>query len=141
MAGLELIGGFGYTDSKFDKYEDPIAGTNYKGNRTPLTPKNTYNLAAQYRHPLTGSTNFFGRLDANGIGESYWNDANTLKQESYELVNVRLGFEADHFEIFLWSKNIFDTKYQAIAFEFPGFPPFAQAGDPQTIGITLTGRL
>jgi iron complex outermembrane receptor protein len=79
-------------------------------------------------------------VDVNGVGKSYWNDANTLKQDPYELVNARLGFETDHFEVYLWAKNIFDAEYEAIAFEFPGFPPLAQAGDPQIFGITLTGR-
>lgn len=138
--GLDLIAGFGYTDAKFDEYKDTIAGTDYKDNRTPLTPRYTYNLAAQYRHPLTGSIDIFGRVDVNGVGKSYWNDANTLKQDPYELVNARLGFETDHFEVYLWAKNIFDAEYEAIAFEFPGFPPLAQAGDPQIFGITLTGR-
>jgi iron complex outermembrane receptor protein len=138
--GLDLIAGFGYTDAKFDEYKDTIAGTDYKDNRTPLTPRYTYNLAAQYRHPLTGSTDIFGRVDVNGVGKSYWNDANTLKQDPYELANARLGFETDYFEVYLWAKNIFETEYEAIAFEFPGFPPLAQAGDPRTFGITLTGR-
>jgi len=137
---LDLIASFGYTDSEFDEYEDPIAGTDYKGNLTPLTPRYTYNIAAQYRHPLTGSIDIFGRVAVNGVGKSYWNDANTLKQDPYELVNARLGFETDHFEVYLWAKNIFDAEYEAIAFEFPGFPPLGQAGDPQIFGITLTGR-
>ncbi|MBI9080525.1 MAG: TonB-dependent receptor [Pseudodesulfovibrio sp.] len=147
--GLTAEAGFGYTDVEYLKYNDPVAGVNYKGKKTPLAPKYTYNLALQYRRPMVekfdmfwneGPLYFFTRAELQGIGPFYWNDANTLKQNAYEMVNLRLGLESDHLDLTVWSKNLFNTNYQAVAFEFPGSTPKGQAGDPRTFGLTLSAR-
>ena len=138
--GLELSAGYGYTDAKFDDYKDPIIGANYDDNRINMVPQYTYNLAAQFRHSLINKIDLFGRLELQGLGKSYWDEANALKQDPYELVNLRLGLESEHFDLHLWAKNLFDREYEAIAFSWPGWPAVGEAGDPQTFGITLTGR-
>ena len=63
----------------------------YAGNRTPLAPEYTYNLALQYSLPLLESFDFFHkelprsreitRAELQGVGKFCWNDANTLKQD------------------------------------------------------------
>lgn len=147
--GLTVEAGFGYTDSEFTKYEDSVAGVNYKGNKTPLAPEHTYNLALQWRKPLMdkcgsirskGPLNFFVRGELQGIGNFYWNTSNTIKENAHELVNLRIGLESDHFDLTFWVKNLFDKHYRAVAFEFPGSDPVGQAGDPRTFGLTLNAR-
>jgi iron complex outermembrane receptor protein len=147
--GLTLEAGFGYTNSEFTKYSDPVAGADYKGNKTPLAPKYTYNIALQWRKPImdkchmlwsTGPLNFFARAELQGIGDFYWNTANTLKEEAHELVNLRTGLESDHFDLTLWARNLFDEHYRVVAFEFPGSDPVGQAGGPLTFGLTLKAR-
>lgn len=141
--------GFGYTDAVFEKYTDPVAGLDYAGNKTPLAPEYTYNLALQYRYPLvkeftflgtTSPLKLFSRLEMQGIGPFYWNKENTLRQEAYELVNMRLGFETDNYELMFWAKNLFNQEYDAVAFEFPGSAPVGEAGDPLTFGVTVGAR-
>ncbi|MFO7594778.1 MAG: TonB-dependent receptor [Desulfocurvibacter africanus] len=147
--GLTFEGGFGYTDAEYEEYSDELTGADYAGNTTPLAPEYTYNLALQYRYPLMDNFNLLGysspltlfsRAELQGIGSFYWNDANTIKENAYELVNLRAGFETEHFDILLWAKNLFDKDYAAVAFEFPGSDPVGQAGDPQTFGLTLRAR-
>ena len=145
VTGLQLIGTFGYTDAKFDKYRNPVfdyttgaqtGENNYDGKHIPAVPKYSYMLAAQYRHSL----GIFARAELHGIGESYWDPANTYKQDSYELVNARIGYEMKHFDIYLWGKNLLDKEYttysvQGIAGDYVGLPE-----DPLTFGVTVTGR-
>lgn len=142
--GLEFVAGFGYTDAKFDDYRDPIydpttglkIGENiYDDKRINGVPEYTYNIAAQYRH-VSG---LFGRVELQGIGNSYWDPANEIKEDAYELVNTRLGYETEHFDIYLYAKNIFDKEYLSAATDMGGYYA-GRAGDPQTFGIMLNGR-
>ncbi len=138
--GLTLEAGFGYTDAEYTDYEDSLAGTDYSGNATVLAPEYTYNLAIEYRRPLTGKWDFFLRPELIGIGSFYWNDANTLKQNAYQMVNLNIGFEREQFDLVFWTRNLFDEHYEAIAFEFPGSDPVAQSGAPVTFGVTFRLR-
>ena len=144
--GLLFEGSFGYTDAKYRRYSDKVSGMDYAGNRTPLAPEYTYNLALQYSLPLLESFDFFHKEDSltwitraelQGVGKFYWNDANTLKQDPYELVNLRTGLETDNYSITFWAKNVFDKKYNCVAFAFSGSSALAQVGAPRSFGVTF----
>jgi iron complex outermembrane receptor protein len=132
------------SDAQYEIYRDPLSTTDYAVNATPLAPEYTANLALQYRcsmgsgHGPAGPINFFARAEIQTIGPFYWNDANTLKQEAYELVNLRTGIESGRWDIALWAKNLFDTGYEAVAFEFTEANPLVQAGDPRTFGASVS---
>ena len=138
--GLTLEAGFGYADSEFKDHQDTLAGTDYKGNKTPMAPEYTYNLALQYNKAVSDRWDIFFRTELNGIGSFYWDDANTLKQDAYQLVNMSLGLESEKVDIVLWARNLFDEAYESVAFEFPGSDPIGQSGDPLTMGITVRFR-
>lgn len=144
LTGLELTAGLGYTDVEFDEFTDsifdPMTGVkigeiDYSGKKNAFVPEYTYNLGIQYR-TMNG---LFGRVDLLGVGDAYFDFANTEKQGPYELVNARLGYEREHFQIYLWAKNLFDKEYVSRAFEY-GDIFVGRAGDPQTFGVTLTAR-
>jgi iron complex outermembrane receptor protein len=140
ITGLELTAGFGYTDAKYDDYKDPLAGANYDDKRISNVPEYTYNLAAQYRY----ASGLFARVDLLGVGNSYYDDVNTQTEDAYEIVNTRLGYEGEYkgfgFDVYVWVKNLFDKEYATRAFDMGGGNWFGRGGDPQTFGITLTGR-
>lgn len=75
--------------------------------------------------------------ELQGVGKFYWNDANTLKQDPYELVNLRTGLETDNYSITFWAKNVFDKKYNCVAFAFSGSSALAQVGAPRSFGVTF----
>lgn len=144
--GLLFEGNFGYTDAKYRRYSDKIFGMDYVGNRTPLAPEYTYNLALQYSLPLLGSFDLFHKEDLltritcvelQGAGKFYWNDANTLKQDLHELVNLRTELETDNYSITSWTKNVFDKKCNCVAFAFPGSSTLTQVGAPRSSGVTF----
>ena len=117
--------------TEFDWNTFQYVTTNYKDKDLPHVPKYTYNLGVQYRH----ENGFFGRMDLLGTGKFYSDAKNTNKQDAYELVNLRAGYESRHFDLVLWCENLFDEEYTLD----PGMIA-AIDGKPLTLGITLTGR-
>ena len=138
--GLTLDAGFGYTDAEFKDYKDNVSGADYTGNEAMMAPSYTYNLALTYRRPINHTWDAFTRSELNGTGSFYWDTANTIKEEDYELVNLSMGLESERYDIVLWAKNLLDTDYRVVAFEFPGSDPVGQSGDPLTAGVTFRAR-
>jgi iron complex outermembrane receptor protein len=79
-------------------------------------------------------------VELQGVGDSYYDFANTEKEDDYQLVNTRVGYEREYFEIYLWAKNLFDEEYVTRAIDAGAGDWLARAGDPLTFGITLAGR-
>jgi iron complex outermembrane receptor protein len=142
IQGLDIFAGFGYTESKFDDFtatELNAAGTlvqkDYKDNYLQYAPKYTYNLGVQYRH----ESGFFGRADLLGKDKFYGDYANSAEQESYQTVNLRIGYESEHFDFILWGKNVFDEEYLTYVGLLYNYDVGVD-GPPQTFGATLTYR-
>ena len=110
IQGLSMFGGFGYAEAKIDEWtsDEMLGGTyDYKDKYLTFAPKYTYNAGFQYRH----YTGLFGRADILGVGDFYTDAKNTQKINNYEIVNLRLGYEREQFDIVLWGKNVFDKEY------------------------------
>ena len=148
--GLTLDASFGYTNSEYTKYNDPVTGINYKGNRTPVAPDYTYSVGLQYRFPLVEKFSWFNsekqdslymftRAEVQGAGKSYWDDGNELRESPRNITNLRLGFETENMDLIFWTKNLFNERYNAVAFS-RSIGELAQAGDPRTFGATLRIR-
>ncbi len=140
---LDIFGGFGYTEAKFDKFNATVwndTGTalttkDYEGNYLQYAPKYTYNVGAQY----TAEWGLFVRADLLGTGPFYGDAANKAEQSSYMTVNLQLGYKTGIIDFVLWTKNAFDEEYLTF------LSPFQQTtvgidGPPQTFGGTLTYR-
>ncbi len=100
-------------------------------------PALSWNLGGQYRCPLYGPWNFFARIDVIGVGKRYLDDANTVEDSAYALVNAKIGIEEDHWDIYLWADNLLDQDY--IVFENTS-NGIAEDGDPVTMGLTVSYR-
>ncbi len=124
---LTLVGGYGYTDSKFRKFSD--ASGDYEGNKTTYSPDYTYNISVQYRQ----ENSFYVRLDLIGYGEMYFDKANDTSREAYQLVNAKVGYETDHFDIYLYGKNISNEEYDSDT-------SFTLYSDPGEYGLQVVGR-
>ena len=143
IRGLNIFAGFGYTEAEFDDFTatewnatyTALVENDYEGNDLQYAPKYTYSLGVQYRH----ESGFFGRADLLGTGEFYGDHANTAKADSYETVNLRLGYESEHFDLVLWAKNVFDEEYLTwVAYD--GTNNMGADGPPQMLGTTVTYR-
>ncbi|NJR31726.1 MAG: TonB-dependent receptor [Chamaesiphon sp. CSU_1_12] len=101
--------------------------------KLPFASDFTYNLAVQYRH----STGLLGRLELNGVGKTFFDEANQITQDPYAVVNARIGYEANDYGIYLFANNLFDTRYAATGFVFPPPNVVYGFGAPTTYGIQV----
>jgi iron complex outermembrane recepter protein len=129
---LDLFANFGYTRSKITAMADPKV----IGNEAPLVSRTTANLGVQYRQPLANDLNAVLRVDYQEIGRTWWDPYNVTSRDPLNLVDARLGVEADRWSVTAWSKNLTDKKYNT---EFsPG--GFLWKALPRRYGVDLTYR-
>lgn len=107
LKGLIFVVGFGYTDIEFDKFSD--AAGDYAGNKGPWSPEYNFNLSGQYRHP----DGWFARADLIGYGKIYFDKTNKYSRDPFETINLKIGYEGNHFDVYLYGKNILDEQYDA----------------------------
>ena len=141
LKGLDIMASFGYLDTEFDENKDPFnpAGPkDYTGNKLPLSPEYTASLSVQYRL----SWGLFARAESNWFGDTYFDEANIHKQGGYCIVNGKIGYEKEHFDIYFFVNNIFDKEYYTFLFDDPMDPTkdLGTIGDPRTFGIQATVR-
>ena len=110
LDGMTLNGSFGYNNTEFDEFSDVLG--DYNGNKNPFAPEYTYSLGGQYRH----ATGFFARADLIGYGEMFFDKANKYSRGAYEIVNAKIGYEANSFDIYLYAKNLFDKEYNSYGY-------------------------
>ncbi len=142
--GVDLFGSFGWAEAKFDEWVATefnstwtgLVSYDYKDNKLPNAPKYTGNLGAMYRH----QTGLFIRGDIFFNGEFFADAKNTTRQEAYELVNLRAGYEARHFDVVMWCQNLFDQGYEKIKYAW-GVNELGIDGAPRTVGALIRIRL
>lgn len=138
---LELDYSFGYTKAQYESLKVSSNGENVdlKGKNQLYTPKQTSLLAAQYAAPLSKRNTLQLQLRAEWIytGDTYFDLANTIKQEGYGLLNTRVGVVTGKLEWFLWTRNLTGKKYIAYAYDFGA----VHLGDPRTYGLSLKAKL
>jgi iron complex outermembrane receptor protein len=138
LEGLDVMGSFGLLDTEFDDNKNVEKNADYTGNEVPLAANYNASLAAQYRLPWGISV----RGEAAWTGEAYYEEANIHKQDGYCIVNGKIGYEKEHFDIYFFVNNIFDKEYYTFIFDDPMNPTedLGTIGDPQTFGVQATVR-
>ncbi|HOU68639.1 MAG TPA: TonB-dependent receptor [Paludibacteraceae bacterium] len=130
-----LTGAYGYTNAKFVEFND--GNIDYKDNYVPYAPMNTLALSGHYIFRLNGFVDkIIVAANWKGVGDIYWNESNTLKQDFYTMLGSSLAFTHKKFELSLWGKNLTDTDYNTFYFMSRG-NNFFQSGKPRYFGFTL----
>jgi iron complex outermembrane receptor protein len=140
IQGLQVDYNFGFTDAEYQtlKLSQNGSSVDLKGKKQIFTPNYTSMLALQYSYGIGTKQNI--SLVVRGewmlIGKQYFDLANTIRQNPYDLLNTRFGIAAKNFELMFWGRNLSDEKYISYAYDFGA----VHLGNPKTYGITLTGR-
>jgi iron complex outermembrane receptor protein len=131
--GFDLNAAVGYTWSEIKEFPDPAA----IGNEAPLISRYTYNLGAQYRSAIgVGDIGILARADYRRTGRTWWEPFNTTSRDPIDLVDARLGFEGERWQVVGFAENLFNEKYNA---EFsPG--GFVFKARPRRYGVELSYR-
>jgi iron complex outermembrane receptor protein len=136
--GVDLFAAVGYTHARFGAgaVSGPI---DIEGNALPNTPDTTFSVGGQYSR-LVGSATALGRIDIVRSGAFQYDDANSLGQEAYTLVNLRGAYTARRWLAEVFVRNAFDTNYIPLAFAYPNFAPsgfVGEMGAPRTVGASV----
>jgi iron complex outermembrane receptor protein len=139
--GVDVFTAVGYTHARFGA-GSVSSSVNVEGNKIPNTPDYTASAGLQYSR-TAGPATFLGRADVVFYGAFKYNDANTLGQDAYSLVNLRLGITGRFLLGEVFVRNAFDTRYIPLAFPYASFAPsgfMGEMGAPRTAGVRLGVR-
>ncbi|MEJ2602594.1 MAG: TonB-dependent receptor [Gammaproteobacteria bacterium] len=134
----KLYARLGLLRAEFDDYATPD-GLDLSGRDQAHAPRYSFAVGASWEHPA----GWFARADIAGKDAFYFSDSHDQRSQSYELVNVRLGYEWSGWTASLWARNVFDERYAVRGFYFGNEPPdfpnelYVRLGDPRQIGVTL----
>ena len=103
------------SDFKFDRFLDDN-GNDFSGNSLPGIPDNLFRGEVAYSH----SSGFYGAIDLLNVGKFFVDNANSAVNESYRVVNLRVGHVDLRFGDWLLSpfvglNNLTDEQYAANA--------------------------
>jgi len=137
VSGIEADYSFGYTHARYTSLNLANNGiaANLNGNQQIFTPDVTSMLGLQYEQPLQSSSKlkFIARAEWQYLGKQYFDLANTISQNPYNLFNGRIGVSAKNYGVYLWGGNLFNKHYIDYAYDFGA----AHLGNPRTFGISL----
>jgi len=140
--GLEVFSSVGYTHARFGT--GSISGRlNVEGNKIPSTPEYTTSAGLQYSRAVGQAATLRARAEVIFYGSFQYNDANTLAQEAYSLVNLRFGATGRLLTGEVFVRNAFDTKYIPFAFPYQDFAPSGYVGElgaPRSVGVSAGVR-
>ena len=137
VRGLEVSGRLGFTEARYDDYIDSN-GRDLSDRRMVNTPSMTAGASVQYRTPLGDlPLSLVARADYNLVGGHYFDAANSLRQDSYSLLNLRLGLEHERYALSLFTTNVTNTRYRAYGFTDSFGHDVAIAGEGRLVGATL----
>jgi len=141
--GLNFKLNLGYLNTEVLDYApiDFETGTpnDLSGSNLPLSPDFNGNLNVNYIVELSKKINFEASVDYNYQSEFSFNFNNDANQESYGLLNSRIGLTSKNIDFFIWGKNITDEVFYSYGYGVGSFKA-ASFGLPQTYGATLTAK-
>ena len=124
---INMFVNYGYNDITFDTFSDSKG--DYSENIRPYAPKYNFSIGTQYRN-ISG---YYARVDVTGYGKMYLDNANKYERKAYELANAKLGYELEHFNIYLYGKNLFDKNHDTHGFS----DRFTIYSEPRELGVQL----
>lgn len=99
-------------------------------------PRYQLNLGAKYR----SSNGLYAQADITAMDKFYFDNSHLETSSAYHLVNARIGYENNDYEVYLWAKNLTNERYATRGFEDfwgePNIDQFVKLGDPRQLGVT-----
>ena len=143
---LTLMGGFGFTQAVFNKFNDG-QGNDFSGQNISYYPRTSWSLVADYAQPLKRGLRLNAQLRSDHIGEvavEFTTDPllNELIVDSRTLINGHVGIDAGRFGFYLWGNNLLDTEY----IRWHGINGYIgiqmqQWGEPRQLGVRVYYRM
>ena len=118
-----------------------IEGDDFSGREQAQAPRFGYSLAADWY--LTDTLTF--NIGLQGKDSFYYSDSHEQRSRRYELLNVRLSYQVQRWQLALWSRNALDQDVGVRGFYFgndprDGYTPhlYEQFAEPRRVGVTAS---
>ena len=128
---IELSGAVGLIDTKYDSYN--AGDYDFSGEKIENTPTYTANLGLAYYHP----SGFYARSDVRSQGSLYFYDdlqKKFLKNDSYAIVDLKMGYKFSNWDIYGFVKNVTDEEYLTY-YQSSSLVSLATYGDSRILGV------
>lgn len=142
---FNIFGNYSYIDGKFNDKDENGVEQEFAGNRFRLTPSNSFSLGIDVNVPMNRSAELYFCPTYSYKSKVFFEDSNEpeLTQDGYGLANFTAGLRLHpkdvYYEIGLFGKNVFDTKYIIDAGNSGraiGYPTYV-GGSRSVIGVQL----
>ncbi len=130
----------GYQHATFEDFSTPD-GMDFDGNDINFVPEFTLDASVTGR----AKCGVYATVGVTAVGEYWFDEANTEKQDAYALLYARAGWQGKNFGVSIFGRNLTDEHYYANALDlgprggptdfFVGTP-----GDPMTFGGEISVR-
>lgn len=137
---LQLFVNAGYLQSKLGRYETD-SGLDMTGRDQAHAPRVNYSVGADWLL----SEQLSLQAGVQGKSSFYYSDGHNAKASSSELVNLRLNYQVQQWELALWVRNALDKDVGVRGFYFGNDPRdeyaphvYEQFAEPRRIGITAS---
>ncbi len=151
---LDIGFGFAYADPKFDNGvidraittlcgDGTLCTNNVGGQQVGRTVKTQFNLYANFHHEMANNWRWYARADYIFRDESPTRSANLQFIDDWNIVNARVGFANENWDIALWAKNLFDEEFVTSQIRQPRLNDFVSPttviqGNTQQIALTVS---
>ena len=148
--------GFAYADPKFDNGVTDLAiaslcgdgtlcTTDVGGQQVGRTVKTQFNLYANFHGELANNSRWYARADYIYRDRSPTRSANLQFIDDWSIVNARVGWANENWEVALWAKNLFDEEYVTSQIRQPRLNDFVNPttviqGETQQVALTVSYR-
>ena len=118
-----------------------IEGDDFSGREQAQAPRFSYNIAADWYLSDALTLN----VGVQGKDSFYYSDSHNQRSERYELLNLRLSYQLQHWQLALWSRNALDQDVGIRGFYFgndprDGYEPhlYEQFAEPRRVGVSAS---
>ncbi|MEP5763224.1 MAG: TonB-dependent receptor [Halieaceae bacterium] len=136
--GLRLWMNLGLLETEFKNYTN-VFGEDLSGRDQAQAPQYQYSLGGHYSF----ASHFYLRLEVEGKDDFYFSDRHDAQADGYDLLHASIGYQAQHWSLSLWGRNLTDEDYYVRGFgSFGNDPrkdyitePYYQFGEPRMVGV------
>lgn len=150
---VTVFAGIGTVQSRIDRY----SGRSYTvGNAVPYAPKYTGDAGINLSVPFGDRLAVVARVDMSATGKTWFSpvqknsvqtefgapgDYSKTERDAFQLVNARLGLQADTWDVTAWARNLANKKYLAEVIPAPEFGgSFLHSATGRAFGIEVGVR-
>ena len=126
---------YSLTDARFS--EDYTGGK--KGDFVPFIPRHIFSAMLSGNEYLTSKLRLFGEVEWSGLGELYWREDNSQRENLQTTLRARLGLGYQRYAVSLWGGNLLNNSYTIFQAASP-LGRLVQTSAPRTLGVDLTVR-